>query len=650
MKLRTLILVVISTTAASVFGSVALADPPEQVGRISYTEGDVSFQPPQEEEWTEATVNYPVTEGESFWTGETGRAELQIGSVEARLDNETEVDVAELQYGDMRLALPQGSVSLRVRGAPRGGVTVSTPAGDVRIEQRGFYRIDVGAPQDDGSYPPVEVTVFAGIADAPGPEGFTSVHPRESAVLYAGSDPELQVAEDTAIDDWSRARARLESQRTNYALPEAMTGGGDLGRYGQFVSDPDYGTVWFPRDVPADWAPYRYGHWAYVAPWGYTWIDEQPWGFAPFHYGRWAFVNGRWGWIPGQLAPEPTYSPALVAFIGGPDWNLGPDVGGEAGVEAMGWVPLGPEEVYRPPYAVSDTYLRRLNVGAANTTTINTITASRMTSNVPINTYRNARAATVVRAEAFRRGVTVQRAVVPVSAEALARAPIARPVVRIAPTARAGAGNARRLDAFPTERAAAPPPARLRAVRAAVVARAVGTNKPPVIAGARLAAPRPKGVGGRAKVLIAPAQVKNPAAQGRQPVEPFETQTPTPPTPGAAVQAPRTLRRPDASTTIVKPDVAAPVANAASQVDSQARAARRAKAKAAQEAKTGAVDAADSATSSPTKADQPAHVTPPPIGSRSVQGRALAAARAKAKREQEEKMRDADASNMAPPQ
>jgi len=41
-----------------------------------------------------------------------------------------------------------------------------------------------------------------------------------------------------------------------------------------------------------DWAPYRYGRWEYIAPWGYTWVDEEPWGFAPFHYGRWVNFQG----------------------------------------------------------------------------------------------------------------------------------------------------------------------------------------------------------------------------------------------------------------------------------------------------------------------------------------------------------------------
>ena len=72
-----------------------------------------------------------------------------------------------------------------------------------------------------------------------------------------------------------------------------------------------------PRSVPSGWAPYRTGHWSYVQPWGWTWIDDQPWGFAPYHYGRWANSGGRWVWVPPQRDVRPVYAPALVAFVGG---------------------------------------------------------------------------------------------------------------------------------------------------------------------------------------------------------------------------------------------------------------------------------------------------------------------------------------------
>ena len=47
-------------------------------------------------------------------------------------------------------------------------------------------------------------------------------------------------------------------------------------RTGRWGADPTYGNVWFPTRVAADWAPYRDGHWAWVDPWGWTWVDDAP--------------------------------------------------------------------------------------------------------------------------------------------------------------------------------------------------------------------------------------------------------------------------------------------------------------------------------------------------------------------------------------
>ena len=257
---RSLIIGLFAGVAGASLSGAALADPPARVGRIAFAEGDVSFQPAQDQDWTIAVPNYPVTGGQAFWTGDSGRTELQVGGIEADLDSETEVDVSSLHYGDMRLGLSQGSLSVDIRGMPGGGVTVSTPAGDMHLRGRGFYRVDVGAPQDDGGYPPAAVTVFQGEADAPGPQGFVPVETGQSATLYAGYDPQFQDAQDTAIDDWARERLRDERSEAAPPMLEGMTGAADLGRYGDFVETPQFGTVWFPRDVDPDWAPYREGH------------------------------------------------------------------------------------------------------------------------------------------------------------------------------------------------------------------------------------------------------------------------------------------------------------------------------------------------------------------------------------------------------
>ena len=53
-----------------------------------------------------------------------------------------------------------------------------------------------------------------------------------------------------------------------------MTGYQDLDANGQWSTLPDYGPVWIPTAVASDWAPYQFGHWAYIEPWG--WIFTLP--------------------------------------------------------------------------------------------------------------------------------------------------------------------------------------------------------------------------------------------------------------------------------------------------------------------------------------------------------------------------------------
>ena len=105
--------------------------------------------------------------------------------------------------------------------------------------------------------------------------------------------------------------------------------------------------------VAAGWAPYHDGHWAWIAPWGWTWVDDAPWGFAPYHYGRWASFGGRWGWIPGPYGVTPIYAPALVGWIGGGRGGSGFSLSFSIGTAAaVGWFPLGPREPYFPSYQV----------------------------------------------------------------------------------------------------------------------------------------------------------------------------------------------------------------------------------------------------------------------------------------------------------
>ncbi len=559
MKLRRLTLVLMTTAAASALAGAALADPPARVGRIAYVEGEVSFQPPETDFWTEASRNFPVSAGDSFWTGDEGRVALQVGGVRLSLDSQTALDVTNLDYGSSEFALSQGSLDVRVWRAPRGGVAISTPAGVVRLDQPGVYRIDVGAQDEDGDYPQVEVTTFDGSAAAPTADGdWASVDPGDAAILTAGYDPEVDDAQDAAIDDWARDQeggGPYGQWAGGGDFEPGVTGSDDLVSYGDYVNDAQYGRVWFPRDVPADWAPYTYGHWAYVAPWGWTWIDDSAWGFAPFHYGRWARFDGRWGWVPGAHEAEPVYAPALVVFFGGGGWNGG----------AMAWAPLAPEEVYRPTYRVSDQYLRRVNTpNVHNTTIINNISVTNINvTNVNINTYKNANAAVVVRGDDFAKGAPVHSAShgAPIAPGALASAPVTTLANKPAPTAAArsglalggagnpgaqgkGAGGAHGAHALSAAGVAtAPPPAaKLQAVRDAVKAQPATAGKPPVIAGAHVAPPKPPTPGAGGHVFVAPAQLRNPGAQAQKPPPVVHNTQPKPVAAGAPAAPTKPLR------------------------------------------------------------------------------------------------------------
>src|SRR5439155_255940 len=165
------------------------------------------------------------------------------------------------------------------------------------------------------------------------------VHREQTALVVAGNSPTYDVHDAIRSDDWedwcaSRDR-RWDDARSARYVSRGVIGYEDLDDNGDWRETPDYGAVWVPRGVATGWAPYRYGHWAWVEPWGWTWIDDAPWGFAPFHYGRWVYVGGGWAWVPGHVVARPVYAPALVVFVGGRNWSLA-IAGGSGSPERVG--------------------------------------------------------------------------------------------------------------------------------------------------------------------------------------------------------------------------------------------------------------------------------------------------------------------------
>ena len=330
----------------------AREDPPGRVGRVSLVAGSTDLLAEPRTDWTAATLNTPVVAGTALRTAAQSRAEARFGSASLQLNGNTQLGVQALDDQSIVLVLESGNIALNLRELAAGErVEVQAGGAVFTVTAPGSYHFGL-APM----LRRFEVRVFAGAGSFASPAAAaplplttgqqTQVDARTLAVIAQGD------AQRTRFDEWAAQRSERVAAG-GYVSPE-MTGAEELDGHGRWRVEPRVGAVWYPRAVDADWAPYRVGRWAWVAPWGWTWIDDAPWGFAPFHYGRWLFLAGRWGWVPGSYVARPAFAPALVGFYGG---------AGMAAVPWVGWFPLAPGEVYRPGFAASARFTQRINVG-----------------------------------------------------------------------------------------------------------------------------------------------------------------------------------------------------------------------------------------------------------------------------------------------
>ena len=411
-------------------------DPPSRVARLSYTRGSVAFQPAGTDDWVDAFLNRPLTTGDALWSDGQSRAALHIGSASIHLSEYTGFSFLNLTDTAVQIQLSTGTLRIRVkRLGDYENFEVDTPNLAFSILRPGIYKISVSS---DGYTTIVEDRIGEG--EVTGGGLAYTVHSGDVGTFYGADQLSANMSGLGDPDDferWSEQRDHHEdiSISARYVSDDAI-GYDDLDDNGGWRPVADYGMVWFPHTAVIGWAPYHYGHWAYVAPWGYTWVDDAAWGFAPFHYGRWVTVDGAWGWIPCPPRPpnptpayvRPVYAPALVAWIGGPHFGIGIAVGSVG----VGWFPLGPREVYVPSYPVSRNYVTNVNI---SNTTVNTSVVNNYYTNVVVNktvnitnvTYVNQRVPGAVMAtsqQAFTSGQPVARNIVHVDNRELASAPV----------------------------------------------------------------------------------------------------------------------------------------------------------------------------------------------------------------------------------
>jgi len=479
-------------------------DPPSRVARLSYAHGTVSFNPGGTDDWVSAVVNRPITTGDKLWTDNGARAELHLGSAAIRLSSNTGFSFLNLDDHMAQIRLTEGTLNVRVRRLEEDETfEIDTPNLAFSILRPGNYKLNVNEAGDT-----TLVTVHDGEGEVTGGGSAYTIHAREAGT-FAGTDQldaDIQRFDnyDDDFDHWCGDRDRREDHSTSSRYVSSdVIGYEDLDDNGGWRPVPEYGTVWFPHTTVVGWAPYRYGHWAWISPWGWTWIDDESWGFAPFHYGRWVVVSGVWGWVPCPPRPvavigvayvRPVYAPALVAWVGGPHFSVGIGIGGGGGV-GVAWFPLGPRDVYCPSYHVSERYVRNVNI--TNTTVINQTNITNVYNNVYVNKtvnvtnikYQNQTAQNAVTAtshQAFTSAQPVSRNMVKVDAREMASAPVAPMTPNVAPQQHsvlgAGAAASVKPPAASFTRAVvaktAPPPAPVSFVKQQQAIQANGGRPP----------------------------------------------------------------------------------------------------------------------------------------------------------------------------
>lgn len=301
------------------------ASGPVRMARLSYMDGAVQYRASTDQYWSAAFLNLPFRQDAQVWV-QTGRAELQFddGAV-LRLDSGSTITLqtmsADANGEFTEIALNQGRASLDTRN-DRSEYVVDTPLDSVDVTAPSEIRVDSGEAS--------EVIVRSGEAKVQGNQGQADLQSGQSVDVSDNSTP-FEVNAAPGEDDWDQfndQRDALDLQNDQNVPQGISVEAGDLGQYGQWEDNSNYGEVWYPN-VQSDWRPYENGHWAWISPFGWTWCESEPWGWAPTHYGTWFHDARGWAWCPGPA--QQGWSPAVVQFTQFDDH--------------CAWVPLAPHDV-----------------------------------------------------------------------------------------------------------------------------------------------------------------------------------------------------------------------------------------------------------------------------------------------------------------
>jgi hypothetical protein len=213
-----------------------------------------------------------------LFTDVGARAELHVDVAAIRMGEHTSFGFLNLNDQAVQIKLADGDLYVTVHDLdPSQVFEVDTPNAAISLLRDGSYRFRI-----DGNSGMTFLVVRAGQAEVTGGGQAATVSPGQS--LQVNGFDQVSYDQEPAppmddLDTWCSSRDYHEAHlaSTRY-VPPSMIGYEDLDDNGYWEPTPEYGALWFPRAVPIGWAPYHYGHWVWMDPWGW----RCPLGFCTF--------------------------------------------------------------------------------------------------------------------------------------------------------------------------------------------------------------------------------------------------------------------------------------------------------------------------------------------------------------------------------
>jgi FecR protein len=182
-------------------------DPPNRVARLTYMSGAVSFEPAGENDWSAASLNYPLSSADRLWTDKDARAELETGNLAIRMSEQTDLTATSLTDQLAQFGLAQGTIRISAYDLRSGHeVEVDTPNAAVTIVQPGDYRIETYPDQSR-----TLITVNRGEVQVTGNDLNQTVGSGQALELSGGNPPQVNqvgLPPSDSFDQWCNDRDR----------------------------------------------------------------------------------------------------------------------------------------------------------------------------------------------------------------------------------------------------------------------------------------------------------------------------------------------------------------------------------------------------------------------------------------------------------